>query len=256
MSIRVLKDALDPTELALVQEINDMGMPLTIQVDQSLADAGISCGQQQGGGRLGITPNSYGPGAYKQAQEAMGSPASDQFNIDDLLKYFTGTPTPKQAMQTSRFKPQQLHIPQSGASSLPPTPGTLLDPHRQLLHKLFHKGMQGATPRGSASQTSQKPPTGLNLQLVPQNQLSTLSGLGTPGIRAAAVDLGLDEVSEAVDVLLSPSFNDDDLSALLEALEGGDSGGGSFHTGFTPRGVMRTGLTPKAERQAKRSRIS
>ena len=231
LSIRVGKDWLNPMELALVQEVNEMGMPLNIQISDAplFTPAGLTGGSK-------LTPGAGPPGAFTQAQEAMASPMD--FNIDDLLKYFTGTPTPKQAMHTSRFKTQAQGQAQQPASQLPPTPGALLDPHRQLLHKIFQKGIQSATPRGGVPAVTAKTPNGL----------PTPSGPGlTPGVRAAAEDLGLEEVSDAVDVLLDPTFNEDDLSSLLEALEGGDSGPGAFHTGFTPRGG--SGLTPMAKRQ-------
>mmetsp|Transcript_10500 Transcript_10500/g.29879 ORF Transcript_10500/g.29879 Transcript_10500/m.29879 type:complete len:443 (-) Transcript_10500:300-1628(-) len=228
LSIRV-GNWLDPTELALVNEVNEMGMPLSILVEDR-ATIPIAGSQQRN------TPG--GPGAYKQAQEAMNSPAPEQFNIDDLLKYFTGTPTPKQALHTSRFK--QHGGAQLPSANQPPTPGALLDPHRQLLHKLLQKGM---TPKGGATN---------NHRIGDARSSGTPqpSALSTVGVRAAADELSLDEVSEAVDVLLSPSFNDDDLSMLLEALEGGDGAAGGFHTGFTPRGG--TGFTP---RNPKRQRM-
>jgi hypothetical protein len=79
----------------------------------------------------------------------------------------------------------------------------------------------------------------------PSGLLQTSNSL-TPGVRAAAEELGLEEVSDAVDVLLDPTFSEDDLSTLLEALEGGDAGPGAFQTGFTPRG--ESGVAPMAKR--------
>mmetsp|Transcript_5981 Transcript_5981/g.15413 ORF Transcript_5981/g.15413 Transcript_5981/m.15413 type:complete len:452 (-) Transcript_5981:51-1406(-) len=241
MSIRVGSDFLNPTEQALVREINEMGMPLMIQVDERPL---ITPGQ------LLQTSRAQGPGASKQAAEAMGSPTTDLFNIDDLLKYFTGTPTPKQAAAASRFRTPK------GEPSAAAAPGALLEPHRQLLQKLVKRGSQvtprgaavgqasnlGAAPSGSAASAQWPPPAYPN---------GASASLPTTGTRAAADDLGLGDLGDAVDVLLTPSFNDNELTMLLESLEGGDAGMGGFHTGFTPRGYG-TGLTPRG----KRSRLS
>jgi hypothetical protein len=250
LSIRVGCDFLSPSELALVREVNEMGMPLMIQVDEKPM---ITPGQM-----LPYTSRGMGPGAPKQAQEAMMSPSSDLFNIDDLLKYFTGTPTPKQAAAAQpRFRTPR------GADPAP-TPGALMDPHRQLLHKLVKRGVQ-VTPRGGAvgaasnlgpGHTSVGGSSGGGAPMgMGDNAGVTSSGVGTggggaslptPGIRNAADDLGLGDLSDAVDVLLTPSFNDSELSLLLDSLEGVENGGNSFHTGFTPRGG--SGFTPRGKR--------
>ncbi|KXZ51751.1 hypothetical protein GPECTOR_11g197 [Gonium pectorale] len=91
IEIRVLKDLLSPCEIQYVRELNDMQLPLHINLDD---DLGAAQGRGGCGGRGADPPLTTSRQAAQNALAALASPGSSA-DFNDVLKWFQTGLTPR-----------------------------------------------------------------------------------------------------------------------------------------------------------------